>query len=230
MRRQFRTAIAGMIILGAIYPAYSAPGVAQTDPATNVTTVSAVLNGYASIAYEEDCPIQFEVGTESGTYTDFYDAAESPLAGPSVGQNFTYSLTGLTAGQTYYYRISMFIPSGEFCMYGSEEIFTTDAPLSVGLAAFSGRASAGGILLTWTTESECGNLGFGIDRREEFSPEWTVLSDYTRNPSLTGRGDASARSEYRYLDFTAMPGHCYEYRISDTDMDGRITVRHEIRV
>ncbi|MBN2200375.1 T9SS type A sorting domain-containing protein, partial [bacterium] len=29
---------------------------------------------------------------------------------------------------------------------------------------------------------------------------------------------------------TAMPGHCYEYRISDTDMDGRITVRHEIRV
>ncbi len=229
MRRKFSTAFTGIVFLAAFYPGYTAPWTIQTDPATGITNVSAVLNGYASMFLDENCPIQFEVGTESGTYADFYDAAESPLVGPSFGENFTYSLTGLTSGETYYYRISMFVP-GTGMIYGSEESFATDVPLSVGLAAFSGRAAAGGILLTWATESECGNLGFGIERREETSSEWTVLSDYTANPSLAGRGDASARTEYRYLDFTAMPGHSYEYRISDTDTDGKTTVRHEIRI
>jgi hypothetical protein len=230
MRRMFKTALAGIAFLAAFYPAYPASWTLQTNPATSVTLVSAVLNGYASMPYAESCPIRFQIGTESGTYTDSYFADESPLVGPSDGQNFSYSLAGLTPGQTYYYRIAMFIPSIELEAYGSEETFATDVPLSVDLAAFSGRVSAGGLLLTWTTESECGNLGFGIDRREESSSEWTVLSDFTRNPSLAGRGEASGRTEYRYLDFTVMPGHCYEYRISDTDTDGKTTVRHEIRV
>ncbi len=195
-----------------------------------MTDVSAVLNGYASVIYEDHCQVVFQVGPDPEELTQYCTAAESPLDGPSDGQYFSYTLTGLKPGKTYYYRISVLAPSGPYLLYGSEESFTTDASLSVGLAAFSGRVAAGGILLTWATESECGNLGFGIDRREESSSEWTALSDYTRNPSLAGRGDASARTEYRYLDFTAMPGHCYEYRISDTDTDDRTTVRHEIRV
>ena len=92
---------------------------ANTNSASNITSNSAILNGNLTslgTAYNVHCSFQW--GTTSGSYSN----ETTPPTDLSSPATFTFSLTGLTAATTYYYRAKA---AGDGTNYGAEQSFTT---------------------------------------------------------------------------------------------------------
>jgi hypothetical protein len=227
MKRRVAAWIGGIACFLAFNSAYPTFWAIETDPATGVTATSAVLNGYVYYPGSGNFAVRFEFGTDSGVYTDFYAADESPVPANS-GTHVSHTVTGLTPGEDYYYTVSLY--NGGWIPAADPESFTTEYPLSVGLASFSAQAARQGIILTWTTESECDNRGFTIERREAETSDWVTIADYRTDACLTVRGNSSERTQYTYFDGSVRGGRVYEYRISDTDTDGKTVIRRTLRV
>ncbi|NQT26201.1 T9SS type A sorting domain-containing protein [candidate division KSB1 bacterium] len=105
---------------------------------------------------------------------------------------------------------------------------TVDATLPVELSSFSAESTSVGALIKWTTESETDNLGFILERaagtRHALSLQWDEIASYQTHPALTDQGNTSQRTDYTFTDVTAQSGMIYQYRLSDADIDGNITV------
>jgi len=85
-----------------VFTTVSLPGiVVNTEPANGVTSNSAVLNGYiTSLGPSGTIFAWFDYGTDSSFGSN---TQRQPLAKPG---NFTYMLSGLSPGTTYYFRIA----------------------------------------------------------------------------------------------------------------------------
>ena len=95
--------------------------VVTTGNATSIGTSSAVLN--ASINPENDTvAVRFFVGTSSGSYTDTVDASPGTVWGNSTTP-VTTTLSGLTGGATYYYKVTA--TSATENIEGNEKSFAT---------------------------------------------------------------------------------------------------------
>jgi uncharacterized protein (TIGR02145 family) len=91
-----------------------------TLAATSITTVSATLNGSVNANYLTTTVI-FEYGTTSA-YGQTVTATQSPVTG-STAKTVNSTITGLTAGTNYHYRIIAVNSLGT--TYGDDATFTT---------------------------------------------------------------------------------------------------------
>ncbi len=90
-----------------------------TLAATNITTVGARLNGTANANYLSTI-ITFEYGTTTN-YGNSMTAGQSPLTGSTIS-NVSATISGLTSGITYHYRIKAVNSLGT--SYGNDWTFT----------------------------------------------------------------------------------------------------------
>ncbi len=94
--------------------------VVTTLEATNVETASATLNGTVN-ASDLSTIVSFEYGT-STDYGQEVIAEQSPVTGNTI-TNVSATLTGLTGGTNYYYRVKAVNSSGT--SYGENKIFNS---------------------------------------------------------------------------------------------------------
>lgn len=97
---------------------------------------------------------------------------------------------------------------------------SVDNSLPVELAAFSGTVSAGGIELSWKTESETDNRGFELWRKAADEDSFITVSSYLTNDDLRGLGTASYGQEYTYFDAGVLEGERYTYKLVDVNYAG----------
>ena len=105
------------------------PPVAVTDPATSVTETTATVNGKGDPnLFTSD--VTFEWGTDPtlSSNTQVVNAAETPLPVGNSPVPVTLSLTGLTGGTTYYFRVIVTNPNGTSS--GIIRSFTTLTPVA----------------------------------------------------------------------------------------------------
>lgn len=99
-----------------------------------------------------------------------------------------------------------------------------DASLPVGLVSFSAVCENGAVTLSWVTESETDNAGFILERCAQ-GGEWVQIASYQTHDALRGQGNTSGTTEYEFVDRNILWGESYEYRLSDVDIHGTITLR-----
>ncbi|MFA4921613.1 MAG: T9SS type A sorting domain-containing protein [Candidatus Neomarinimicrobiota bacterium] len=137
--------------------------------------------------------------------------------------------------------------------WGAPNSNGADQSLPVELTDFAAVAQSGGVLLSWTTESETENLGFIVQRQLRVAPEgvpdgtsyelparmtrsggrvseWEEIASYTTSDVLAGHGSTSEAYEYAYTDATVVPGATYLYRLGDVDYSGKVTWHKEVEV
>jgi len=106
---------------------------------------------------------------------------------------------------------------------------TGDATLPVDLTLFTATQKNNQAILKWQTGSEQENLGFIIERRSD-NEEYIEIATYSSDEELTGSGNSSVRSHYSFTDENVVSGTTYEYRISDVDYSGRLTILKSVTV
>jgi len=84
--------------------------------------------------------------------------------------------------------------------------------LPVELTSFSASAAKNGVNLKWETATEKNNKGFEIQRSSD-------KANYASIGFVEGKGTASEKSTYTYLDKNAAQGSVY-YRLKQVDYDG----------
>ncbi|MCK5147939.1 T9SS type A sorting domain-containing protein [bacterium] len=100
-----------------------------------------------------------------------------------------------------------------------------DQSLPVELSTFSAEHVYNGVLVKWTTESETDNLGFVLERANDFSPlQWDVIASHQTNDALCGQGNSSVRTDYCFTDETVQPGQTLRYRLTDVNTAGEVHV------
>ncbi len=97
----------------------------------------------------------------------------------------------------------------EFAIGGS-----SDNPLPVELAGFSGVSTSNGIELRWTTHSETNNQGFILKRNG------VEIADYGNTRELEGHGTTMESQRYSYTDKDVSLNETYEYKLTSVDESG----------
>lgn len=115
--------------------------VVSTSAATLAGNSSATLNGYVD-AYNSDASVTFEWGPTTA-YGNSIDASPSLVTG-HTNTAVTASLTGLTAGTTYHFRVKAVSSGGT--SYGSDLSFTTTRPPDASTSAATAVTGAGSTL------------------------------------------------------------------------------------
>jgi len=100
------------------------PAIVVTNPATNVGSFSATLNGTLN-----PNGLSTAVHFEYGTTTSYGSSTASQNYQGSTAQNVTANLSSLTAGATYHFRIVASNAAGT--SFGSDSTFTTPAARAV---------------------------------------------------------------------------------------------------
>jgi len=100
-----------------LVPHFGCPTVATND-ATAITLTSATLNGTLTSSGTAEVNVSFEYGTSPGVYPGGTTAQALTAAGP-----FSFNLTGLLPGTTYYFRAKGVELSQT--IYGTEKSFIT---------------------------------------------------------------------------------------------------------
>ncbi|MEP6675537.1 MAG: metallophosphoesterase [Ferruginibacter sp.] len=91
---------------------------------------------------------------------------------------------------------------------------TATLPLPVSLLSFDARLNINKVDLGWTTASENNNKYFSIERSAN-------AIDFTGLGNVNSGGNSATVKQYTFTDLAPMPGISY-YRLSQTDIDGRI--------
>jgi hypothetical protein len=99
--------------------------------------------------------------------------------------------------------------------FGTPGSLGSDSQLPVELTAFSGRATASGVQLNWTTASETDNAGFVLLRNG------VEVASFNNTNALKGQGTTSGNTRYSYLDQSATLGS-YAYTLRSEDYSGLI--------
>ncbi len=97
--------------------------------------------------------------------------------------------------------------------FGTPGTLGSDSQLPVELTAFSGRATASGVQLNWTTASETDNAGFILLRNG------VEVASFNNTNALKGQGTTSGHTKYNYLDQSATLGS-YAYTLRSEDYSG----------
>ncbi len=106
---------------------------------------------------------------------------------------------------------------------------SSDQSLPVELTQFAGVVKDGNVDLIWVTESEINNLGYILHRKHS-DRDYKLISSYKTNENLKGKGSATFRSEYHYLDKNVRIGEQYTYLLTDVDTEGKTTQHPTITI
>jgi len=182
---------------------------ATTTAATNVTGISASLNGtYNTQGYAST--VQFEYGTSSTLAT--YTTANATTLTSSSATSRTFSLTGLTPATTYYYRLVIVVGTTRYT--GSIVDFTTSTPTVVTSAADTVTSSSAVLNGAYNTQGYSGTVQFEYGTSSTLTTyttvdnaSVTVSTSTNKTYTLTGLTDTTT---YYYRIVTVVNGVRYE--------------------
>jgi len=97
-----------------------------------------------------------------------------------------------------------------------------DITLPVFISSFELKQEDNGVLIEWNTESEVNNQGFIIKRKTKDELQYTEIANCKINQELTGKGNYSGTSAYRYKDCKTSPGQYYQYQLQSVAYSGEI--------
>ncbi len=133
-------------------------------------------------------------------------------------------LTGLNAGETYYFRVYSY--SSSATGQGTFKISVTgDAVLPVSLTQFMGEKKGTGNLLFWTTATENNNKGFELQRSYNGNDFLSVnfIASKAKN------GNSTATLNYQFTDAKPFAGITY-YRLKQIDLNGKATLSNVVAI
>lgn len=176
--------------------------------------ITAVQNGNATItvtgASTFDAVIQVFSGT-CGSLSVVQNCADAT----GEGATETATLTGLTAGQTYYIRVYDW--TGGPNSGDNFTIAVSGTALPVNYTQFTGRTEGNLNILSWQTVSESNNIGFEIER----SADSKSFSSIGQVATKAENGNSSTLINYNFTDAKPLSGNNY-YRLKQSDKDGKI--------
>lgn len=87
--------------------------------------------------------------------------------------------------------------------------------LPVFLSFFSAKSTQNGILLSWRSETEIGNMGFNLYKWQKNLNDRSNISGFIR-----GAGTSNQPNNYEYLDLDVIEEKTYYYQIEDVGING----------
>ncbi len=153
----------------------------------------------------------FSGGPLCGTLTQIGCAL---AGGPSSGVQL--SLTGLTPGQLYYFRIfgsatPVSQRTGLYCFCGTTGLSNTVLPIIT--TDFKAVATTGNVELSWNTVYEKSNSSIELEHSAD-------AKNFTTIARMNGDGMLAIQRAYSYTDINAVKGNNY-YRLKQVTADGK---------
>jgi len=187
----------------ATFHTIKAPAV-TTEAATDLDFTSATLNGTLDdMGSASSVAVSFEWDTDSGApYANEATATESPM---SATGTFHADLTGLTQGQTYYFRAKAV---GDGTVYGDELSFTTTAE-RVGISVSPTSIDFGSILAGQSSDSKTVTVTNEGNVVEQFTASLSSESPadfYTDNLAIDSGTVSAWLATNVAVDGTSTPG------------------------
>ena len=212
LRRLF-TILAITLVVG-ISIALAAASTATTQPATSLTTTTALLNGTGNPG-GESATGWFRISTTNpGVCTDTFGSRVPSAGGTNLGTGASavaYSITanGLTTGTTYWFCAIVSNASGT--SYGALLSFTVPGPPAMATLAPDAVSSSGATLKA--TGNPLGTSSTGWFRYATTDPGVCTDSFGTRTPSSGGTslGTGTAPFSYSQTLSSLSPGTTYYY-------------------
>lgn len=118
---------------------------------------------------------------------------------------------------------SMVIRGAAALLADTANVVLSESATPVVLSDFQVSSSDKKVLISWQTESEIENLGFILERRQNFDENWVAIASYLQNSELAGQGSSNSTQEYSFKDSLVVTNERYEYRLSEVDFSGKIT-------
>jgi hypothetical protein len=131
----------------------------------------------------------------------------------------TWTLSGLTIGNTYYIRADGY--AGDLCGYSYTPVGGI-VVLPITLSNFSGKALNNGYnQINWTTSSEINNDYFELEKSDN-GEDFEIVN--------TQNGAGNSNSTLHYLDYDKPKKEITYYRLKQTDFDGKYSYSDIIAV
>ncbi len=168
-----------------------------------------VLGDYAHISYY----------TSGYVVLDISDPTDPQLAGQydTYPQNNSGNYSGAWGCYPY-------LPSGNTLISDMQTglyVVKFNGVTPVELNSFSAKQSDENVILDWSTSSEKNNMGFEIQRKQDYG--------YHTIGFIQGNGTTTEINNYSFVDQNVLPGK-YSYRLKQVDFDGSSTLSEEIYV
>jgi len=106
---------------------------------------------------------------------------------------------------------------------------SNDFTLPVTISTFSADVFNGKVVLKWRTESELNNLGFEIIRSVHKNGDYSLISSFLTNSTLSGQGNSNIATDYSFIDADVNPNTSYWYTLVDVDFNGQKTEHGPVR-
>ncbi|MDD5703088.1 MAG: putative Ig domain-containing protein, partial [Dehalococcoidales bacterium] len=183
------------------------PPSATTSAATSITTSSAALNGnLTGLGSADSVQVSFEYGT-----TASYGNTTAVQTRSDTGA-FSASLSGLSLGTTYHYRVKA---AGDGTVYGSDMTFTTSGNQPPVLNPISNKKINEGAMLKFTISAS--------------DPDSNVLT-YTASNLPAGAAFDSATRTFSWRPTYWQSGNYYvNFRVSDGVLTDSKTITITVR-
>lgn len=135
--------------------------------------------------------------------------------------NFTVYANNPTAALTYYFEYQ--VPAQQNF---SPVTNITGMYFPVELSSFTAAQQGQSIALRWVTQTETGNYGFHVERREAAG----AAEDWTTIGFVDGAGDSRTERQYLFFDWNLPHDGEYAYRLRQQDFDGAVTYTDAVSV
>jgi lysophospholipase L1-like esterase len=188
----------------------NSPPSLTTDAATSVTVSGAVLNGTVS-PNELDTTAVFEWGTDSNPAT-FTSTPSQSLGAGTTSVAITASLSGLTPGVTYYFRVAATNTAGT--SNGQILSFSTAAQAPTVSTAAATEITTSGATLNGTVNPN----GLATDAYFEYGTDNALASPNTSSTQAMGSGGTNQPINVKVSGL--VPGTTYYFRVVATNAEG----------
>jgi len=101
---------------------------------------------------------------------------------------------------------------------------TPDNSLPIQLSVFTATNTTDGVLISWRTETEVNNIGFGIYRCDSKD------GNYTKIAFFSSMGNSAMPINYQFTDKKVEPGQTYFYYLEDIDITGERNKSDRLKV
>lgn len=181
-----------------------------TQAATNISVSSATLNGTVNANYLSTT-VTFEYGT-STNYGQTVTSSQSPVTGNSI-TNVSASISGLTAGVTYHFRIKTVNSLGT--TYGDDMTFTTSGQAPIVITQAACCFSSTGATLNGTVNPNLISTTVSF----EYGLTTSYGNSIAANPAvLTGNTNSAVSAIIASLT----PGTTYHFRVKAVNSLGTV--------
>lgn len=174
-------------------------------------TFTPLQSGTASITLTPALHFDAILNAYSGTPGSFTALACADQT--AEGQQEILTLSGVTAGETYYFRVYGFGDAGKD---GSFTLTASGITLPVSITSFKGERNGIRNVLSWTTLTEQNNKGFELQRSANGRDFVTLAFIVSKAPG----GNSASTLNYMFDDIKPFSANCY-YRLKQVDKDGR---------